>query len=692
MGNEFNDLFATGALNTPGSAQGTKYSGGIDVDFNWVYDGTVIPGWQVNPGIFVRYGLFGNTPNVNAQFMRGVTAMNLYVNFIQNPANWQVGLNYTRFMGRPTRWPTRYVTGTSWQSSHLAISEVNMNQPPVSDAARPGKLPRMLHSLENTLFGHRRLVLSLVLFTVVMACFAVKLRMDAGFEKQLGHEYTQTFNEYRGDLLGANRLIVVVKARKGSIWTPAALKRLYEVTQAVTFLPNVSRSSVQSLWTPNSFVNEITEDGFRADPLIPGTVTPDQLDGNTVGAISRSTARGGFVGSLVSRDQSSAMVTADLNELDAKGERVDYVAFDKALESQLRAKFEDANYEIQIIGFAKQIGDIANGASSVLKFCAIALLLTALAVYWYCRSVRLTILPLTCSLVSLVWQFGTLHLLGYGRPVGRAGSVPGVRDRRFTRRPADQFHRARDLAREVGGASRPVQLQRAADSRHARAGDRVCVLRHVDPDSDPDGARAAITASLGVAYKIVTNLVMLPLAASLLKVDGNYAKNAELHAVRRGRVLRVLAKVAIPRNAAIVLLAAVVVFAVAAWESRDRVVGTLQAGAPELRADARFNQDSVSIASSYDVGLDWISIVFEAPPQSCNNVEVGAYRIASSGRCVPSPAYCRSFRSRRCCGNTARDTTKAIRRCPRSPSIRTTIHRWPARWPVRPASCARTAA
>ena len=84
----------------------------------------------------------------------------------------------------------------------------------------------------------------------------------------------------------------------------------------------------------------------------------------------------------------------------------------------MRAKFEDANYEIQIIGFAKQIGDIANGASSVLKFCAIALLLTALAVYWYCRSVRLTILPLTCSLVSLVWQFGTLHLLGYADPLG----------------------------------------------------------------------------------------------------------------------------------------------------------------------------------------------------------------------------------------------------------------------------------
>jgi hypothetical protein len=41
------------------------------------------------------------------------------------------------------------------------------------------------------------------------------------------------------------------------------------MTQAVMFLPNISRLGVQSLWTPNTFVNEITEEGFRADPLIP---------------------------------------------------------------------------------------------------------------------------------------------------------------------------------------------------------------------------------------------------------------------------------------------------------------------------------------------------------------------------------------------------------------------------------------
>ena len=275
----------------------------------------------------------------------------------------------------------------------------------------------LLKRLESWLFQRRVAVLGvLALLTVGMGWFASQLRMDAGFEKQLpiGHEYVRTFNDYRNDLLGANRLIIAVKVRKGNIWSPAALQRLYDVTQAVTFMPYVERASVQSLWTPNAFVNEITEEGFRADPLVPGDVTPDRLDEPTIQAIARSTAQGGFVGTLVSRDQSSAMVTADLSEVDAQGRHMDYVEFNHELERVLRAKFEDDAFEIQIIGFAKQIGDIADGASAVLLFCGVALLLTALAVYGYCRSWRLTLLPIVCSLSSLVWQFGALRILGYG--------------------------------------------------------------------------------------------------------------------------------------------------------------------------------------------------------------------------------------------------------------------------------------
>ena len=178
---------------------------------------------------------------------------------------------------------------------------------------------RLVLSLENWLFSHRlRILAVLAIITVVMAGFGAQLRMDAGFEKQLptGHEYIKTFLQYRKELFNANRLIVVVRARHGTIWNKPGLQRLYEVTQAVQALPNVDPVGVQSLWTNNTYVNEITEEGFRADPLIAATQTPGRLTQPEIDAIARSASAAGFVGSLVSRDQSGAMITAEINEVD----------------------------------------------------------------------------------------------------------------------------------------------------------------------------------------------------------------------------------------------------------------------------------------------------------------------------------------------------------------------------------------
>ncbi|MDH4556204.1 RND family transporter [Pseudomonas sp. BN417] len=510
-----------------------------------------------------------------------------------------------------------------------------MNTPvlEITEVKRRGVLPR----LEDWLFKQRWAVLALLaVFTLGMAWFAVQLRMEAGFEKQLpiGHEYVETFHAYRNDLIGANRLTIVVKAREGDIWSVAGLKRLYDVTQAVTFLPSVSRSSVQSLWTPNSFVNEITEEGFRADPLIPGTVTPERLDGEIIGKIASSTAQGGFIGTLVSRDQSSAMITAELNEVDASGAHLDYVAYNQVLEQQIRAKFEDAKFEVQIIGFAKQIGDIADGASAVLEFCLLALFLTAAAVYWYCHSVRFTLLALGCSLTSLVWQFGSLRLLGYGLdPL--AVLVPFLV---FAIGVSHGVQQINYIVREIACGKSAEQAARSSFSGLLIPGTLALVTAFVSFVTlllipIPMVRELAITASLGVAYKIITNLVMLPLVASMLKVDGRYAAAEELSRERRSRWLHGLSRLAEWRNARLVLVAAGLMFAVAVWQSHDRVVGTLQAGAPELREDSRFNRDAVSIASNYDIGLDWLSVVFEVQPDesgevvgACENVALGQYQ------------------------------------------------------------------
>ncbi|MBN3795496.1 efflux RND transporter permease subunit [Burkholderia sp. Ac-20392] len=510
-------------------------------------------------------------------------------------------------------------------------------------------LNRLVSRLERLFFGHRAIVLAAIgLFTVAMAVFAMQLRMDAGFEKQMpiGHEYIRTFQQYRNDLLGANRITVVVRAKHGSIWTPDGLTRLYKVTQAVTYLPNVDRIGVRSLWTSNAFVNEITDEGFRAEPIISGTITPDQLTPEIVEKIRRATTLGGYVGTLVSHGEDSAMITAELNERDSAGKVLDYVAFNHLLEQKIRQPFEDAGYDVQIIGFAKQIGDIADGAKAVLGFCAIALLLTALAVYWYCHSLRFTVLLIACSLTSLVWQFGTLKLLGFGLDplavlvpflVFAIGVSHGVQQVNFIVREISHGHSSYEAARRsFSGLLIPgvLALITAFVSFVTLLMIPIPMVREL-----------AITASLGVAYKIVTNLILLPVAASCFNFTKRYADSALKRGERRSAWLRPLARIAQPRYAGATVALTLVVFALAAWQSRDRVIGTLQPGAPELRADARFNRDATAIAGNYDMGLDWLTVAIESTGKACDNPAVGLYEddFAAAMRTEPGVVSVQSY-------------------------------------------------
>jgi len=495
----------------------------------------------------------------------------------------------------------------------------------------PKPLARALAALERFVFGRRLLVLTvLAAFTLVMGFFALQLRMTAGFEKQMpvGHEYVKTFEQYRSQLFGANRLTIAVRSIDGTIWTKQGLTRLYDVTQAIMSMPNVDRVGVQSLWTSNTWINDITPEGFKIERLIPDTVEPASLTPEVIETIRQTTTRGGFDGTLVARDQSSALVTAELNEYDKNGVRLDYIAYNRMLNERIRGKYEDVHYRIEIIGFAKQVGEIADGAQAVLTFCGIALLLVAAAVYWYCRSIRFTVLPIVCSLTSLVWQFGTLHLLGFGLdPL--AILVPFLV---FSIGVSHGVQQINYIVREIAHGKSTFDAARASFSGLLVPGTLALVTAFVSFITliripIPMVRELAVTAAIGVGYKIVTNLVMLPVAASYCHFDRAFAERAMLERERRARWLRQLARVSEPRNAVIVVFVTAAVLALAAWQSRDRVVGTLQAGSPELRADSRYNRDAVDIANNYDVGLDWLSVVLETPPspENCARVALGPF-------------------------------------------------------------------
>jgi uncharacterized protein len=483
-------------------------------------------------------------------------------------------------------------------------------------------LAGVVKRLEGVLFANRgKTLTALILFTLVMGVFAAQLRMSAGFDKQLpqGHEYIQTFYQYRELVFGANRIVVVVHARHGDMWNAAFLKKLNEVTQAVMFLPGTDRRTVTSLWTPNTRVLEITEEGFRAEDVIGGDITPDQLTPEKIARIRNNAIVGGYIGQLVANDNSGAMVVADLLDSDpVTKQKLDYLDLSRKLEQEVRQKLENSDFEVQIIGFAKEIGDIADGAKSVLRFFLLAFMLTAAAVYMYSRSWVLTVLPLACSLASVVWQFGTLRLLGYGLDplailvpflVFAIGVSHGVQQINY-------------ISKEICAGVDTMTAARRSFSGLLIPGTMALVTAFVGFATltlipIPMIRELGITASIGVAYKIVTNLVMLPVAASYFTFDDGYVARVNRLRDRRARAMGLLARIAETRNAAIATIFCASLFALAYFQSQSRQIGHLQPGAPELHADSRYNRDAADIASKFDLGLDVLSVVLETPKDGC---------------------------------------------------------------------------
>lgn len=512
----------------------------------------------------------------------------------------------------------------------------------------------MVKVLEAIVFRLRVPILALLAAVTVAGLIpAFSLTMDAGFYKQLpgreirtdgnlvgaeGHEYVRTFFEYQDRLFGANRVIVVLRNKNGTIWNQKFLGELKRLTDEIFYLPGIDRRTVTSLWTPNTRILEITEDGITARDVIPGRVTPETMVGPAIDQLRNDVIRGNLVGRLVSNDFTASLVVADLLEYDPQsGARLNYFDLGEKLETKIRDVFEvkGGDFEIHIVGFAKLISDIAEGGITYVPwFFLIAFILTVFSVYLYAQSWILVFLAVFCSLVSVVWQFALLNLLGFGLdPL--AILVPFLV---FAIGVSHGVQQLNLISREIIKGASSEQAARASFSGLLVPGMAALVTDLVGfitlywiPIQMIQ--ELAITASIGVGLKIITNLVMLPLLASYFRFPESYRGRVERAREFRAKIMRVLGHVADRPIALVFFVGSFGLFGAAYYNSLDRHVGDLHAGAPELRKDARYNYDSRIIAGDpgagqeglFTIGLDLLTVVTETPAQACVNYEYMSY-------------------------------------------------------------------
>ena len=303
------------------------------------------------------------------------------------------------------------------------------------------------------------------------------------------------------------------------------------------------------------------------------------------------------------------------------GKRIDYHGLSKVLEEKIRAKYElaqerssngaqrkeiAARSRIHVIGFAKLIGELIDGLLKVMMFFGIAALIATAIIYAYTRCVRSTALVIACSLVAVVWQLGLVALFGFELDPFSI-LVPFLV---FAIGVSHGAQKMNGIMQDIGRGTHKLVAARYTFRRLFLAGltallaDAVgfAVLMVIDIPVIQD---LALTASIGVAVLIFTNLLLLPV---LLSYTGVSARGRASAACARsseetgGKGLGALwalldrftdAPLGARRDRRVGACSRSAGFVV----SPHLKIGDLDPGAPELRPDSRYNRDNAYITA-----------------------------------------------------------------------------------------------
>ena len=482
----------------------------------------------------------------------------------------------------------------------------------------------MIANLEHFIFGNRKWILGLfALITVVMLVVTWRgLRIDASFTKQLPvqHEYMRTYlQESVAEFRGANRVLIALIARDGNMFQPAFFAALRNASDEVVVTDGIDRGRVQSLFTPNVRYLEVVEDGIEAGNVIPANFRPTP---QALAQVRANILKAGIVGRLVANDFSGALISAVVLDQDAKGRPVNPIEVARHLESRVRERLQGPQVEIHIIGFSRVVADIADGARWVVSFAMVTLILTLVAVWIYCQSVRIAVITIGCSLIAVIWQLGVLVLLGYGLdPLGLL--VP------FLIFAIGVSHGVQKIS-AIGDAAFAGLDTRAAARRTFR---QLLVPAIVALLADLVGfvtialipvqviREMALTASLGVAIVILTDLVLLPLVVCFVRFDDGYRSRVERRQLRLAACWHRLTVITARGPALAIIIAAALITVCGWWVGRKTPIGDTQAGVPELRAHSRYNRDSELITAKFSIGVDVLTVIVESPAPICVSYE-----------------------------------------------------------------------
>ena len=281
------------------------------------------------------------------------------------------------------------------------------------------------------------------------------------------------------------------------------------------------------------------------------------------------------------------------------------------------------------------VGDISDGARSVILFFFLTVAFTWLLLFLYSTSAKLASLTVFASLIAVVWMLGALRLMGFGidpmnmlTPFLIFAIAVSHGEQMINRFRGELFFGGLE-----DGTVEELRRREGVDSlTAARAAFRMLLV---------PGAVAliagcigfatilmipiriifelAITATVGVALTLLTDLILLPVLLSYTRLR-NMTRKREYRLRQLTRfdvVWAFLTRFSKSAPAALIILLGATVWWFAESHGDKVMVGDAQEGVAELRPEARYNQDARAITAKFALGVDILNVIVEGRPDAC---------------------------------------------------------------------------
>jgi hypothetical protein len=420
--------------------------------------------------------------------------------------------------------------------------------------------------------------------------------------------------EFRHIFGGSNVVLIQVKAKSGTIFNEALLKKVRRVTDQLIFFPGIDRNKVYSIAARKVKHMKISSWGMESPPIMWPDIPSTPED---IAALKRRVFTNGTVfGKLVSLDGKAALISAEFVP-----EEINYREIFKKFQ-KLREEENDDIAEINIVGDPIIYGTIDSHLTETVSILGITLLAILLLLYCYTQSISFMIMPMISAIISGCWGVGFAGVLGYN---------------------IDPLILVVPLLITARALSHSIQFNERLVEEMERFGDKKQAVYETIRALFYPGIAGIVTDSLGIliiaiipipllvklsylcffwALSVIFSVLFLnPVVAMLLPYRGGKGGVDRKSVIKKELFFdRVLAKTASltasKKRSWTVIAIVLVLLATGTYLNSKLIIGDARPGTPILWPDSCYNLDEKSINDHFPGVMNPLLIVVEGSEPS----------------------------------------------------------------------------